>query len=47
MLRDGDEWREAAWEDALIAACDGLRETVDSHGADEVGRKRAAWFTLR
>jgi NADH-quinone oxidoreductase subunit G len=37
MLRDGDEWREAAWEDALIAACDGLRETVDSHGADEVG----------
>ncbi|HVK24719.1 MAG TPA: molybdopterin-dependent oxidoreductase [Actinokineospora sp.] len=37
MIRDGEQWREASWEEAFRAVDAGLRNVMDTHGRDAVG----------
>ena len=37
MVKVDGEWQETDWESALQATVDGIRGTIDSHGADQVG----------
>jgi NADH-quinone oxidoreductase subunit G len=37
MRKLDGQWQECDWDIALDAACDGLRDVIASHGADELG----------
>jgi len=37
LMRFGDEWRRASWDDALARVAQKLRATVQEHGPDSVG----------
>jgi anaerobic selenocysteine-containing dehydrogenase len=37
MIRQGDRWREAGWQEALTAVCDGLGAVLAAHGRQAVG----------
>ncbi len=37
MLRDGDSWREASWQEALAFTAERLEAITRQHGADAVG----------
>jgi anaerobic selenocysteine-containing dehydrogenase len=37
LLRDGDGWREADWEEALERSATGLQKLRDAHGAEVLG----------
>ncbi|GAB4358653.1 MAG: NADH-quinone oxidoreductase subunit NuoG [Gammaproteobacteria bacterium] len=37
LLKEGGEWREASWEEALEAAAEALSSVKREHGADELG----------
>lgn len=37
MIRQHEQWVPCDWDTALQAVADGLRETIDRHGADQLG----------
>ncbi|MEJ2522820.1 MAG: NADH-quinone oxidoreductase subunit NuoG [Gammaproteobacteria bacterium] len=37
MIRVDDQWREASWEEALLAVAEGLQDVASRHGGDEIG----------
>jgi len=37
MVRRGDAWREVSWEEALLEACDALKDVQAGDGPDEIG----------
>lgn len=37
MIRQHEQWVACDWDTALQAVADGLRETIDRHGADQLG----------
>jgi anaerobic selenocysteine-containing dehydrogenase len=36
MMRDGDQWREASWDEAFLAVEQGLGRVTEAHGRDAV-----------
>jgi anaerobic selenocysteine-containing dehydrogenase len=36
MIRDGDQWREASWDEAFLAVEQGLARVTEAHGRDAV-----------
>ncbi len=36
MIREGDQWREASWDEAFLAVEKGLNRVVEAHGRDAV-----------
>ena len=37
-IKEQGQWREASWEEALELAASKIKDAVDAHGADKVGR---------
>jgi formate dehydrogenase major subunit len=37
LIRRGDQWKDASWNDAISHVADGLRRVIDRHGPDAVG----------
>ncbi|MGB5259637.1 MAG: NADH-quinone oxidoreductase subunit NuoG [Gammaproteobacteria bacterium] len=46
MLKVSGEWQAVDWETALQATVDGLRDVIDTHGADQVGMLVSPTATL-
>jgi NADH-quinone oxidoreductase subunit G len=46
MVKTNGEWQTVDWETALQATVDGLRNVINSHGADQVGMLASPTATL-
>ncbi len=46
LVRDGEQWREADWPEALERVANGLREVIRDHGPQSVGALASAHQTL-
>ena len=41
MLKQGNDWQNASWDDALEAAASGIKKVIEAHSADQL----ASWIT--
>ncbi len=46
MVKTQGQWQETDWETALKVAADGIRKTVEGHGADQLGMLASPTSTL-
>jgi predicted molibdopterin-dependent oxidoreductase YjgC len=37
LIREGESWREASWEEAIQVVAEGLQGVAERHGADALG----------